>query len=130
MRIRSEALAGGGKPVTGKPVTDETLPTDSTDDWSRGTGLASPKLREPANGISARSGALQRVYKLFCADARLTEYALERANYQVAMHKRGARPISSGCANVRTGSPGNREAQPLQSLERLGSRDVPRRFHA
>ena len=110
-------------------MTDGTFPSGSACGWSRGTGLA-PKLRRAAHGSSARSGALQRVYELFYTNARLTEYALERANDQVVMHRHGDPPISSGHTNVRTDLPGNRETQPLQSLERFGARDVTGRFHA
>jgi hypothetical protein len=110
-------------------VTGGTIPSGSADDWSREAGLARDS-RKPAHSNSARLGALQRAYRLFRADARLTEYALERSNYHLAMHRHAAPPIPSGHTNVRTGLPGNQEAQPLQSLERLGPRDVTGQFHA
>jgi hypothetical protein len=75
-------------------------------------------------------GILQRVHKFFYANARLTEYALERPNNQVGMHRYRDAPITSGHTNMGTGLSGNREAQALQSLERFSSRDIPRQSHA
>src|SRR5438128_6496580 len=77
-----------------------------------------------------RSGILLCVHEVLYADARLTENALERANDQVTMHRHRDAPVSSRHPNMRTGLPGNREAQALQSFECFGSRDVPGQFHA
>jgi hypothetical protein len=91
---------------------------------------ATPQPPKAGQGRSTCSGILQSVHKLFYANARLTEYALERPNNQVAMHRYGDPPITSGHANMRTRLSGDREAQALRSFERFGSRDVPGQFHA
>jgi len=109
-------------------VTDSTIPR-AADDCSRETP-ATLQTRKAGQARSTRSGLLQHVHKLFYANARLTEYALDRPNNQVAMHRYGDAPITSGHTNMRTGLPGNREAQALQSFERFGSRNVPWQFHA